>query len=107
MAGKDERRRLPRQRTRLSAKIVHGDTVLDCIIKDKNALGARLLLRQDETVPDQFHVLQLKSGELYEAQLVWKSYPECGVTFSSTIELNKESGQELARFKRLWMGLPA
>jgi hypothetical protein len=107
MAGKDERRRLPRLKTRLSAKVVHGDTVLDCVIRDKNELGARLLLREGSNVPDQFHLLQLKSGELYEARLVWTSYPECGVTFASTTELSKESSPDLARFKRLWMGLSA
>jgi hypothetical protein len=77
------------------------------VIRDKNELGARLLLREGATVPDQFHLLQLKSGELYEARLVWTSYPECGVTFASTIELNRESSPEFARFKRLWMGLSA
>jgi len=105
MAGKDERRRLPRLKTRLSAKVVHGETVLDCVIKDKNILGARLLLGEGATVPGVFHLLQLKSGELYEAKLVWTSYPECGVAFTSTTELSKETSPEFARFKKLWVGV--
>ena len=105
MAGKDERRRLPRLKTRLSAKVVHGDTVLDCVIRDKNILGAKLLLGPGAEVPGTFHLLQLKSGELYEARLVWTSYPECGVAFTNTIELAKETSPELARFKKLWVGV--
>ncbi len=107
MAGKDERRRLPRLKTRLSAKIVHDETVLDCVIRDKNELGARVLLREGAAVPDQFHLLQLKSGELFEAKLVWTSYPECGLAFSGVIDLSRETSPEFARFKRLWMGLAA
>lgn len=105
MAGKDERRRLPRLKTRLRAKIVHGDAVIDCVIRDKNDLGAKLLLQEGASVPDKFHLLQLKSGELFDAQLVWTSYPECGVAFSAVRDLGKETSPDLAQFKRLWMGL--
>ena len=107
MSGKDERRRLPRQKTRLAAKVLQGDKVVDCVIKDKSEFGARLILAEGANVPEQFHLLQLKSGELYEAALVWTSYPECGVAFRSTVDLSKSTAAEHIPFKKLWVGLSA
>jgi hypothetical protein len=105
MSGKDERRRLPRQKTRLAARVLDSERVVDCIIKDKSAMGARLLLAQGASVPAQFHLLQLKSGELFEATLVWTSYPECGVAFRSTVDLSKSTAAEHIPFKKLWVSL--
>ena len=51
MGHKDERRRLPRRRTRLSAVVVHGpeDTVVACTVRDRSATGARLLIQEGLT----------------------------------------------------------
>ena len=105
MSGKDERRRLPRQKTRLAAKVLDGDRVVGCVIKDNSELGARLILAEGASVPAQFKLIQLKSGELYDATLVWTSYPECGVGFHNTVDLSKSTSAEHIPFKKLWVAL--
>jgi hypothetical protein len=51
MSTHDERRRLPRRRTRVSAAAVDGDAVVACTIRDKSDSGARLLIQAGAVVP--------------------------------------------------------
>ena len=80
MSSHDERRRLPRRRTRLSAAAVSGEDVVACTIRDKSDTGARLLIQTGFGVPDAFHLLELTTGELHRAQVVWRDAAFVGVT---------------------------
>ena len=103
MSHQDERRRLPRRRTRLSAVAVHGpeDTVVACTVRDKSVTGARLLIQEGLTVPDVFHVIELTAGELHTAHVVWRDRTFVGVTFSESRHLAAPKTPEEIRFAAL------
>jgi len=103
MSHNDERRRLPRRRTLLSAAAVHGadDTVVACTVRDKSVTGARLLLQTGGAVPDAFHLIELTTGELHKAQVVWRDSTFVGVTFSESCSLAAPRTLEHKRFAEL------
>ncbi len=88
MSSHDERRRLPRRRTRLSAAAVSGEKVVACTIRDKSESGARLLIQAGFSVPDAFHLLELTTGDLHRAQVVWRDAAFVGVTLHEGRSLN-------------------
>jgi len=103
MSHHDERRRLPRRRTRLSAAAVHGpeDTTVACTVRDKNETGAKILIQTGSTVPDAFHLIELTTGEMHKAQVVWRDQTFVGVTFSETCDLTHPRTPEQTRFAEL------
>ncbi len=103
MGHQDERRRLPRRRTRLSAAAVYGsdETVVACTVRDKSATGARLLIQEGSSVPDTFHLLELTTGELHHAQVVWRDRTFVGVTFAESSSLISPMTPEQNRFADL------
>jgi hypothetical protein len=109
MSHHDERRRLPRRRTRLSAAAVHGpgEIVVACTVRDKSATGARLLLQQGLAVPDAFHLIELTTGELHQARVVWRDQTFVGVTFSESCSLAAPKTPEQKRFADLRARLTA
>ena len=94
MSSHDERRRLPRRRTRLSAAAVSEEAVVACTIRDKSEGGARLLIQTGSTVPDSFHLVELTTGELHRAQVVWRDAAFVGVTLHETRNLTLEPRAE-------------
>jgi hypothetical protein len=86
MSHSDERRRLPRRRTRLSAAAVHGaeGAVVACTVRDKSDRGARLLLEPGGSVPDAFQLVELSSGDAHKALVVWRDATFVGVTLHDT-----------------------
>ena len=109
MSHHDERRRLPRRRTRLSAAAVHGpqETVVACTVRDKSATGARLLVQAGSEVPDAFHLVELTTGELHQARVVWRDGTFVGVTFADSTSLDAPKTPEQVRFAELRARLTA
>jgi hypothetical protein len=103
MSHKDERRRLPRRRTLLSAAAVYGerDSVVACTVRDKSVSGARLLLEAGGGVPDAFYLIELTTGELHAAKVVWRDSTFVGVTFSESISLAAPKTPEHKRLAEL------
>jgi hypothetical protein len=103
MSHHDERRRLPRRRTRLSAAAVHGpaDTVVACTVRDKSATGARLLIQAGADVPDAFHLIELTTGHLHRARVIWRDQTFVGVTFSESCSLANPKSPEEIKFADL------
>jgi hypothetical protein len=103
MSHQDERRRLPRRRTRLSAAAVYGpeDTLAACTVRDKSVTGARLLIQEGLSVPDAFHLIELNTGELHRAQVVWRDSTFVGITFSESFSLAAPKTPEQIRFAAL------
>jgi hypothetical protein len=87
MSTHDERRRLPRRRTRVSAAAVDGEAVVACTIRDKSDSGARLLIQAGASVPDAFTLIELTSGDAHDARVVWRDDAFVGVTFQGTRSL--------------------
>ena len=103
MSHSDERRRLPRRRTRLSAAAVHGEdaVVVACTVRDKSGTGARLLVETGSSVPDAFHLIELSTGELHKAQVVWRDSAFVGVTFTESVRLDAPKSAEHLRFAEI------
>jgi hypothetical protein len=103
MSHNDERRRLPRRRTRLSAAAVHGpeDAVVACTVRDKSDTGARLLIQAGSSVPDAFHLIELTTGELHKAQVVWRDDTFVGVTLQEAGDLSAPQTPEQRRFAEI------
>jgi hypothetical protein len=99
----DERRRLPRRRTLLSAAAVHGpdQTVVPCTVRDKSGTGARLLMQTGANVPDVFHLIELTTGELHLAQVVWRDSTFVGVAFKESSLLSKAKTADELKFAEL------
>jgi hypothetical protein len=102
MSHHDERRRLPRRRTRLSAVAVHGpdDVAAPCTVRDRSETGARLLIPEGQ-VPDAFHLLELTTGDLHRAQVVWRDDHFVGVTLHDSFNLASAHTPEQKRFADL------
>ena len=107
MAGQDERRRLPRRRTRLSVAVVFDEppVVVRATIKDISDLGARLLLDESTPIPDAFDVIELTAGRLRECRIVWRAEPFVGVAFDRTIALKGVQEPRLMKRAALWIRL--
>jgi hypothetical protein len=109
MGHHDERRRLPRRRTRLSAAAVFGpnDAVVACTVRDKTETGARLLIDNRASVPDEFHLIELTTGELHRAQVVWRDDAFVGVTLHDSVMLSASKSPQHRRFADLRARLTA
>jgi hypothetical protein len=109
MAGHDERRRLPRRRTRASAAVVFGDPVqtLTATIRDRTDLGAKLLVEEADRAPDLFEIIELKTGALLGARVVWRAAPFIGVVFTGQHMLKGAADPRLIKLSQLWVRLSA
>jgi hypothetical protein len=107
MVGQDERRRVPRRRTKLSVAVVWDEPpeLIRATIKDISELGARLLLDEDAVPPDEFDVIELTAGRLHEARVVWRAEPYIGVAFSRTVPLKGATEARLMKRSQLWIRL--
>jgi hypothetical protein len=109
MSGHDERRRLPRRRTRLSAAAVCGPAheVVACTIRDQSETGARLLVQIGSSVPDAFQLIELTEGVARRAQVVWRDDAFVGVTLHDPRRLDDARTAEdrtLADIRRRLLG---
>lgn len=109
MSGHDERRRLPRRRTRASAAVVFGDPVqtLPATIRDRTELGAKLLVEEADRAPDDFELIELKTGALLGVRVVWRAAPFIGVVFTTQHMLKGATDPRLIKLSQLWVRLSA
>ena len=79
-----ERRRSPRQRTRLrSGKIVdlNGRFLSECTIYDLSAAGSRIRHPGALALPSQFQLYDDQSGLVHHATVLWRNGNESGLSF--------------------------
>jgi hypothetical protein len=78
----EERRRMPRQRTLKSARIVidQQGAVLDCIVRNLSAHGALLLL-PSLAVPGRFDLILSTSRTRQTCKVAWRAHDRVGVQF--------------------------
>ncbi|MCA3560295.1 MAG: PilZ domain-containing protein [Aestuariivirga sp.] len=81
----DERRAHPRHRVFKRVKAVFNSrrSVIDCVMRDLSAGGARLSCPTVAQVPDQFQLLFVAEREMRDVRVAWRSLTECGVQFLS------------------------
>lgn len=104
------RRRTPRQRVLLSGRLVMGDAlaVLDCAIRNLSNFGARVQIADGHTAPDLVHLIEVRNGCVYKAEVVWRDYPNIGLAFLDRRDLSEErDAPDLAPFHAVWVGAQA
>jgi hypothetical protein len=63
------------------AQITRAGRVIDCVVKDISATGARLRVPDAGAVPQQFELLIKGTGEYRPAHVRWRRKAEVGVSF--------------------------
>ena len=79
-----ERRTDGRQRVLKSAKVdLHrGIVTVDGQIRDLSIGGARLRLRQADSLPQRFTLVLTANNDVYPSQVIWRRDDEVGISFS-------------------------
>ena len=79
----NERRASPRQRRLKGGKIVFNSkmSIIDCVVRDVSAQGARLLVASSIGIPDQFDLRMNRRGANHRSKVAWRSEDQIGVRF--------------------------
>ena len=65
-----------------NAKIhVRKDATIECAVRDVSATGCMVILRADETLPDEFEIVLGPALLRRHARVVWRKGLECGLEF--------------------------
>jgi hypothetical protein len=80
-----EARRSERSKTHLGAKVIFNNrtSIIDCIIRNFSAFGAKLGLTDSQPVPGEFELHIPQKARLYRARSVWRSREGMGVEFQT------------------------
>jgi PilZ domain len=81
----DDKRRAPRPRVLKGAKIVALDQwlLVDCHIRDVSETGAKIICKDQLSVPTEFRLPIPKDNTIQTARVVWRKGDMVGVTFTS------------------------
>lgn len=80
MAFGAERRRHERSPMLYSGSLYDGDRMVDCVIKDISASGARLMIERRIAEQEEF-VLDIDGVGLFPSKIVWQSDDYAGIEF--------------------------
>lgn len=78
----DERRREHRRRTRLRTGILRcrdGRLLADCVIRDRSAGGAKLILMEERPLPLELELEDVADHRRYEVRIIRRNGSEIGV----------------------------
>ena len=100
-----EKRSAPRRRVLLSAIVVSRefDAVVRCQVRDVSENGARLVIPASFIVPAGFWLIAVSSCLAYEATLVWRKYPNAGVSLGEPVDLDEPMTRIGRRLRAIWM----
>jgi hypothetical protein len=87
----------------LSGKIVSGGLTFDCTIGDLTSAGAKIKPASDLPMPDEFHLIELRSGQAHLCAVSWRRPPWVGVAFQQSFDLRTSASVSLAHMRRLWL----
>ena len=99
-----DKRQTLRTRALLGGKLAYGEGffTLDCLVRDLSTSGARVKVPEGLGVPQVIYFLELRSGAVYEAKVVWRRHPEIGLQFTKVCSLDDPDNADLKILKRLW-----
>lgn len=79
-----ERRAYQRHRVFKRVKaVLENRSVIDCVMRDVSAGGARLSCRQAALLPGQFQLVFMAEREMRDVRVAWRGIDEIGVAFTS------------------------
>ena len=69
-------------------KIVYGknNLLIDCMIRDRTDMGARLKVAETTDVPNQIRLFVTGDNALTPARIIWRSEREVGIEFTGAAE---------------------
>jgi hypothetical protein len=90
--NEEEKRIIRRQRVLKGGKIIFadGNSVVDCVIRNLSAAGARLEVPTTVGFPQEFTLIDSHSGRSYIAKVAWRRGETMGVEFSDQPEEEDE-----------------
>ena len=98
-----ERRAAFRARTLVSAKLLVGDDLADCIVRNLSVRGAQVrVLGETEALPSTVALLLTSEGLLLDATIIWRNGDKIGVTFTGHHDLSREGDAGCAAARALW-----
>ncbi|HEY0568466.1 MAG TPA: PilZ domain-containing protein [Xanthobacteraceae bacterium] len=104
-ADHTNRRSAPRQKSFLRGLIYFNNrrNVLDCLIRDISAGGARLIFSDAVTTPDALELYIPQKEQTLRAQVQWRQGQEVGVAFpqATPAQQGQESGDLAERVQKL------
>ena len=101
-----EKRRAPRQKVLLGAKIVARDGVsFDCVVADLSPVGARLRSAADRLWPSEFYLVEVSNGMAHFCDITWRRMPWVGVALRRSWDLRRSRPARLEHVRQLWLEL--
>lgn len=102
-----QKRVAPRERTLRTGKLFFGPDLLElnCTVTDISEGGARVRLPAGQYVPNSLWLMEVRSGIVSEAVVVWRAYPMVGLKFSSSEHVDEAPGMHGRIFRRIWSTL--
>ena len=78
-----DRRKTTRMRTYFGGQIAFNQrmSVMDCLVRNISAEGAKLVFSETLTVPQEFDLSVHKNERTYRAKVIWRRADEAGVAF--------------------------
>lgn len=96
MLEESNKRSAPRQPVLRSAKAQFADAVVDCLVLDFSAQGARVSIDGFVPFPERL-VLELRSGSRWDAVRRWQRGLEVGLEFTAFAGLSLQASAAAAR----------
>jgi hypothetical protein len=101
-----EARRSDRSRALLGAQIYLNDrqSTMECQIRNISSTGAKLVIANSVSVPEEFEIHIPQKGRSFNAQVVWRTASETGIRFIEghpDDSLGEGSDDALRTIKRL------
>jgi hypothetical protein len=84
-------------RTFLRAQIIYNNelTVVDCLVKNISASGAKVSVSETVSVPAEFDLCIPQKNKTYHARMVWRDTTMMGVEFVTTETPAKQTEPEI------------
>ncbi len=78
-----DRRKTTRRRTYFGGQIAFNrqSSLMDCLVRNISAEGARLVFTQTATVPQEFDLSMPQNARTFRAKVIWRRAEEAGVLF--------------------------
>lgn len=99
-----ERRRGQRSRALLAGKVANQDTTqtLDCVIRNLSADGAMIETPTPHLVPAELHLVQIKEGIVWDAEVIWRRGNRVGVKLNNRHDLRETTEKQLRALRAIW-----
>ena len=82
--------------------ILDNGLTMDCMIRNLSDGGAQIRVAPEVAVPNQFHLIEIRSGTAYRAQVAWRAPASAGLKFIERHDLNG-AGAPIG-LRQLWLG---